>query len=130
MKNPIIDFTKDKRAWVIFTNQTQLPFLRIFKRGFRHCFVLINDGKNWISVDPMANYMEVSVQDVPNDFDLPGWMKKQGHAVIDAPLSHTLQTSAPLMLFTCVEACKRMLGIHKRSVLTPWQLYKYLRRLS
>jgi hypothetical protein len=128
MNNPLIDYTKEKRAWVVFTNQTELPFLRFFKRGFRHCFVLLHDGEHWISVDPMATYMEVSVQDVPSDFDLPAWLKKHGHAVIDAPLSQKLRTSAPLMAFTCVEACKRVLGIHKISIITPWQLYQYLHR--
>ncbi len=126
MKNPLTDYSKEQRAWVVFTNQTELPFLRFFKRGFRHCFVLLHDGDHWISVDPMANYMEVAVQNVPSDFDLPTWLKRRGHAVIDAPLSQKLRTSAPIMAFTCVEACKRILGIHKITILTPWQLYRHL----
>ena len=33
---------------------------------------------------------------------------------------------APFMLFTCVEAVKRVLGIHRRGIVTPWQLYRHL----
>jgi len=130
MKNPLSDYSKEQRAWVVFTNQTELSFLKLFKRGFRHCFVLIHDGEHWISVDPMAHYMEVSIQNVPCDFDLPIWLERRGHTVIDAKLSQEMRTSAPFMIFTCVEACKRILGIHKISILTPWQLYKYLKQTS
>lgn len=130
MKNQLSEYAKEKHAWVVFTNQSELVSVRFLKKGFRHCFVLIHDGVHWVSVDPMANYMEVAVQNVPGDFDLPGWLKKQGHAVIDAPLSKRVKTSAPVMLFTCVEACKRILGIHKISIITPWQLYRHLSHLS
>ncbi len=30
------------------------------------------------------------------------------------------------MPFTCVEAAKRVLGLHDRRVVTPWQLYRRL----
>jgi hypothetical protein len=116
-----------KRAWVVFTDQSELKSVRMLKRGFRHCFVLIHDGRRWISIDPMANYMEVMVHDqMSNDFDFIHWLEERGNAVIEARLTRNIMTCAPVMLFTCVEACKRILGVHKFSVLTPWQLYRYL----
>ncbi len=115
-----------QQAWIIFTNQTDLPWLSLCKEGFRHCFVLIHDGQNWISVDPMANYMEVVVHSVPIEFDLPAWLEERGNHVIKANITREIKRSAPIMLFTCVEACKRILGIHKRFIFTPWQLYRHL----
>ena len=115
-----------RQVWVVFTNQTELPWVRIFKQGFRHCFILINDGNNWISVDPMANYMDVVVHHVPAAFDLSGWLEQRGHHLVETQISTEINKSAPWMLFTCVEACKRILGIHSRSIFTPWQLYQYL----
>ncbi len=129
IKNPeFIDISAlhSQKAWIVFTNQTDLPWLKIFKQGFRHCFVLIHDGKSWISIDPMANYMEVVSHDLPEDFDLPEWLEQHGHSVIPAKLTRNIKRSAPIMIFTCVEACKRILGIHKLTILTPWQLYRYL----
>ncbi len=116
----------DRRAWVVFTNQSELPWVKCFKKGFRHCFVMINDGENWVSIDPMSNYMDVVVHHVPHDFDLPKWLCGRGHSVIPASLNVDISKSAPWMVFTCVEACKRILGIHKRSIFTPWQLYRHL----
>ncbi len=113
-------------AWVVFTNQTQLLWLKILKKGFRHCFVIINDGKNWISIDPMSNYTDIAVHNISHDFDLPKWLRSRGHSVIKACLNNNIKKPAPWMFFTCVEACKRILGIHKRSIFTPWQLYRYL----
>jgi len=116
-----------KRVWVVFTDQSELKFVRMLKRGFRHCFVLINDGQRWISIDPMANYMEVMVHDhLPGDFNFIRWLEDHGHNVAEARLTRNIMTCAPVMLFTCVEACKRILGVHKFSILTPWQLYRYL----
>jgi len=115
-----------QKAWLVFTNQTELPWLRFFKKGFRHCFVIIHDGNSWISIDPMANYMEVLIHELPEDFDLPEWLENRGHSVVKANLTRNIKRSAPIMIFTCVEACKRILGIHKWSIFTPWQLYKYL----
>ncbi len=116
----------DRKVWVVFTNQSELPYLRFFKKNFRHCFVIINDGQNWISIDPMANYMDIVIHHLSRDFDLPKWLSSRGHRVIPASFNLDIKRPAPWMIFTCVEACKRVLGIHKRFIITPWQLYKYL----
>jgi hypothetical protein len=114
------------QAWVIFTGQGGLPWLKFLKKGFRHCYVLLNDGDHWISMDPMANYMDVSVHNhVPADFDLPRWLKTRGHTVVRAPVSR-IKKEAPWMMFTCTEAVKRVLGLHRRFIFTPWQLYRHL----
>lgn len=119
---------KVKQAWVVFTNHTCLPWLKIFKQDFRHCFVIMNDGTHWISVDPMAHYMDVVVYEVPATFDLPMWLVGRGHAVARAQIKDDLKKRAPWMVFTCVEACKRILGIHNRFIITPWQLFQFLRQ--
>ncbi len=117
----------DKRVWVVFTDQTDLPWIRVLKRGFRHCFVLIYDGRHWVSVDPMAHCTDVTVHDVPEGFDLPAWLAGQGHIVVSARLGREVRRAAPWMMFTCVEACKRVLGIRRRFIFTPWQFYNYLK---
>ncbi len=114
-------------AWVVFTNQTDLPWLRILKIGYRHCFIIIRDGEHWVSIDPMANYMDVGLHQVIDGVDLPYWLESQGHQVIQAGLNSNIDKAAPWMFFTCVEACKRVLGIHNRFVFTPYQLYRYLK---
>ncbi len=116
---------RDQKAWVVFSGQTDLPWLRIFRPGFRHCFVLLHDGVNWISLDPLSNYTEVLVHHVPPEFDLPHWLEGRGHKVVRTAMQRS-RKAAPFMLFTCVEAVKRVLGLHKRFIITPWQLYRHL----
>jgi hypothetical protein len=122
------NYTRQQRVWVVFTNQTDLSWLKILRKGFRHCFVIIHDGQNWISVDPLSNRMEVVVQDVPQGFDLPGWLKDQGHVVLRARILPHEFGIAPVRLFSCVETVKRILGIRGGMIFTPWQLYRYLQQ--
>ncbi len=114
-------------AWVVFSGQTDRPWLKCLKRGYRHCFVIINDGRRWLSFDPMLNYTDIRMHHhIPPEFDLPSWFNARGHHVLSAPLCQRPQKPAPFALFTCVEAVKRILGLHARLIITPWQLYRYL----
>ena len=115
------------KAWVIFSPQADMKYLKILKRGYRHCAILLNDGKHWITVDPLSNYTDINVHDVPLEFNLPLWMRDQGYTITTAPIQRT-NTPAPWGIFSCVESVKRVLGIHKRRIITPWQLYKYLQK--
>lgn len=120
------DITKDiQKAWVVFSGQTDLPWLKILKPGFRHCYVLLNDGEQWITVDPLSNYMDIAVHHVPQDFDLPRWMQSRGHLILPADIERK-DKQAPWMVFTCVEAVKRVIGLHSWTIITPWQLYRHL----
>ena len=115
------------KAWVAFSGQADLPWLKILKEGYRHCYIILNDGKRWIIIDPLSNYMDVSVHDMPLDFNLPLWMKSRGHIIVPAE-PRRIDKQAPWMPFSCVETVKRVLGIHQSLIFTPWQLYKFLRK--
>ena len=120
-----ISHPKPQEAWVVFSGQADLPWLKILKPGFRHCYVLINDGEHWISIDPLSCHTELMVHHIAPQFDLPGWLTSRGYTVITAPITPK-RTVAPIGIYSCVEAVKRLLGIHNRWVMTPWQLYKTL----
>lgn len=118
---------KDQKAWVVFSGQTDLPWLRWLRPGFRHCFVVLHDGMHWLTVDPMLHRMDVRVhRDLPRDFDLPRWLAGRGQFVMPAAVDVKRRKPAPWRPFTCVEAVKRVLGLHAGFILTPWQLYRYL----
>lgn len=117
----------ERMLWVVFSDETDLPFLKCLRRGFRHCFVVIRDRGHWISYDPLAHYTELFWVDVPETFDLLGWLSEQGMTVIKVPSSLCpKQKIFPPMMFTCVEAVKRMIGLRGWWILTPWQLYAAL----
>ncbi len=128
MSGLLTTISESQKAWVVFSGQTEISWLKFLKPGFRHCYVLINDGERWTSIDPLSHVTEISVHHhVPADFDLAGWLRARGNRVVPAPLQRDITKPAPFMLFTCVEAVKRILGIHRRSVITPWQLYRHLK---
>lgn len=131
MKDRAGDHAKEQNAWVVFSGKADLPWLKILKPGFRHCFILLNDGRFWSSLDPMLNYMDMcTYYHVSADFDLPSWLEKQDLRVVPARMDRTKKKPAPWALFSCVEAVKRILGIHARLVFTPWQLYRHLNHLE
>jgi hypothetical protein len=113
-------------AWVVFSGEADLWWLRILKPGFRHCFVVARDEKNWIVLDPLSPHLELAVLPLPRSFDLPRWLEKQNLKVLHAPIQRHHTKSAPLNMFSCVEVIKRFLGIHVRGIMTPWQLYCFL----
>ncbi len=112
-------------AWVVFSGQCELAWLRLLRPGFRHCYVVLNDGRHWISFDPLSNYTDINVHHLPPQFNMPLWLQDRGFTVMKAHI-HRTRKQAPWMPHTCVEAVKRVIGLHARSILTPWQLYQYL----
>ncbi|MCB9996625.1 MAG: hypothetical protein H6869_09335 [Rhodospirillales bacterium] len=121
------DVVKNLKAWVVFSGQVDRPWLRVLRPGFRHCFVILNDGHHWLSFDPMLNHIDLRVHGhVPPSFDLPAWLSSRGQTVVAADVDHTHKEPMPLALFTCVEAVKRILGLHRLAIQTPWQLYSFL----
>lgn len=71
--------------------------------------------------------MDVNVSHIPAHADLPAWFKAQGHEIVVAKMDQTKQKMAPVLPFTCVEALKRLLGIHSMRIWTPYQLYTFLK---
>lgn len=115
-----------RSALVVFCDATDLPWLRLLKPGFRHVFVALADGPHWITLDPLSPHTEVAVQPVPAGFDLAGWFREQGLVVVEAAVARGHRRPAPFGPFTCVEAVKRVLGLHAPFILTPFQLYRRL----
>lgn len=120
------------RAWCVFTDDGEwkktMPFLRLLREGYRHCFVVAHDGTDWITMDSMAGFTEITVhRHLDKDYDLPGWLAECPGSVVIAARMQRLYKPAPPGFFTCVEACKRFLGIHHAFIVTPYQLYRYLK---
>ena len=122
------DPNQPQEAWVVFSGEAELWWLRLLKPGFRHCFAIARDTKNWIVLDPLSPHLEVSVLPLPHGFDVPRWLMEQNMTVIRAPIKRDYARCAPTNWFSCVEVIKRFLGIHTRRILTPWQLYRFLQK--
>tara|TARA_R110000868_G_scaffold4155_23_gene25479 strand:- start:6706 stop:7059 length:354 start_codon:yes stop_codon:yes gene_type:complete len=116
------------RAVIVFHGRGQgwcAPFL---EPGFRHCFVCVLDDARgiWIRLDGRAGIPELRAE-AAADFDLAGFFRAAGFAVIELENHVPRPPRTPLMLGTCVGAAKRVLGLRAPFVLTPKQLFRRLR---
>ncbi len=118
---------KQQSIWIVFTGKTDIAWLKILKPGFRHCYALIHDGYKWISIDPLASHTDIEIHHhISPDYDLPGWLECQGNQILHIPYLYNHRKSAPFAFFSCVEMMKRLIGLHRFFIMTPWQLYKFL----
>lgn len=114
------------RALVVFGGEPALWWLRLLPRGFRHCFVVLGSPSGWLVMDPLSHQTQLSPLGVEAGFDLAGWYRAHGLTVVEVPLRPAARRAAPWRPFTCVEAVKRVLGVHAGGVFTPRQLYRHL----
>ena len=111
-------------ALVGFVDNGGLWWLRALRPGFRHCFVAVRDEPFWVVLDPLSHHTLVRVE---TEDDLASGYRRLGITVVATRLRSPPPRPAPWRPYTCVEAVKRVLGIHAPWVLTPWQLYLWLR---
>ncbi len=113
-------------ALVVFSGQADLKWLKILKPGFRHCFVVIENRGRWILLNPLSHKTEIAVLEGVTGKELINCYRDQGLRVVPWLLGPVRQKPAPWGLYTCVEAVKRILGIHAHRIITPLNLYKFL----
>ena len=125
------------RALVVFSGQTDLVWLRALRTGYRHCFVLIEGrcpgvpanqfGGGWVLYNPLSNATQINLWPLHDEKTIRAWLSQQGYTVVESYVRPLTARVLPWRPFTCVEAVKRALGLHKRGVFTPWQLYQCIK---
>lgn len=113
-------------AIVLFAGDTQLKWLRFLRQGFRHCLVAVSVGRAWVIIDPLSHKTALSVVEGLSAEELAEWFERQGMRAVRTFVRSAPAKLAPLAPATCVEAVKRVLGIHAWSVVTPRQLHDHL----
>lgn len=122
------------RALVAFSGQTELAWLRLLRPGFRHCFALLESpeseahGGAWVLYNPLSNGTQIAVWSLNDEETIRAWLRQHGYEVLETvvrPISARVFGWRP---YTCVEALKRVLGLHAPGVFTPWQLYRYINK--
>lgn len=126
----MLDRRDDTPALVVFSDQTDLWWLKCLRRGFRHCFVVLRLGDKWVAIDPMAHVLEVSLPDLPDAFDLAAWFRRSGLSVVETRVRPPVRRTYPPLYLSCVEVVKRILGLRCPFVITPAQLYRHLKGVS
>lgn len=119
------------RAVVVFAEETRLPKLRRLKPGFRHCYVYLRLEQGWIGMDPLSHVWEI--RHFPyweREADLAAHLRRLGQCALTVPVFEPPARLAPPLPVSCVEAVKRLIGLHSWSVRTPWELFLLLKKIS
>lgn len=119
------------RAIVVFHGKVDHWWVRFLKQGFKHCFILLEDTHHhrWLLIEPLGSQFEFWTDPhfPTNSMCDPAlFYKNVGYSVIETSIKKSPRKIAPANLCTCVEVIKRILGIHHRWILTPYQLYNHL----
>lgn len=63
MKGYIHITRRFEKAYVVFTDNTDLWWLRLLKPGFRHCYLLLSGrgGRCWLELNPCSDQIAVSL---------------------------------------------------------------------
>ena len=120
-------YERARVALVVFSGEADLKWLKILKPGFRHCFIVLKNRRHWVIYNPLSHRTEIAViEDIPGT-DFIDWYREQGYRVVPWTMRPVRLRPAPWGFYTCVEALKRVLGIHSPWVITPWNLYNFLK---
>jgi hypothetical protein len=117
--------------WAVFSNDTDIGFLKILKHGYRHCFIIMQQDARWVIIDPRADKTDIQILPHPPHFNFPRYLTEQGKTVVK--ISNTFKTPrkiASILPISCVETLKRVIGLHQWWVLTPHQLYRALLKIQ
>lgn len=109
---------------IVFVGAVRIRCLKQLRRGFRHCFVVIIFDAACITFDPLSHQTFLGYAGELDPKRLARSYQRLGFTVIQSSILAAPSRLAPVRPFTCVEAVKRVLGMHLPRVFTPWQLFR------
>lgn len=121
--NPAIN----AKVLVVFSGKTDLWFLAGLATGFKYCFALVEQSAGWILYDPLSNRSVIMFYENLTKEEVVAWYEHNDCKVVEAVIDDCMPIKmAPLLPYTCVEAVKRLLGIHRWLLFSPRQLFNFL----
>lgn len=117
-----------RAAVVVFADTDGPWWMKLLRPGFRHCFVVVAADSGWVVIEPLLHCTEILTLALPAGADPASWYRAQGYVTVSTWLKSPPRRLAPVRPHTCVEVVKRVLGISSGKILTPWQLFQFLRQ--
>ncbi len=117
------------RAFVLFRNERNFKFLRILKKDFRHCAVILENKNHWLYIDQTFFQTEFRVWE-KNANPLEIFLDNNWKILETSPPKISQKNIFRLGWIDCVSMTKRVLGIRKRKIFTPFQLYNFLIKIN
>ena len=112
--------------YVVFMDAPQKPYLKLLKRGFRHCAYVVRHNEEWIIYDPLSRHTDLMIS---TDADLITRFEKAGFSCV--PVQSRQPVTRGIIIpeiISCVTQIKRILGVRNICIQTPYQFYKFLQK--
>ncbi len=116
------------RALAVFHGAGRGLAVRLFcghRPGFRHCFAVLETEAGWLRIDAQAHRTAVELV-APPGYDLAAFYRDAGLTVVETEAREPPRRALAPTWFSCVEAAKRLLGLQRWWIWTPWQLFRCL----
>lgn len=104
----------ESTAVIVFDNECKRWYSRFLNKHVNHCYLCVADSGKWLTVEPTQECVNIGFSD-----KLPA-----GILYCKVPLN---SINGYPFFPSCVGLVKHLCGINKPFIVTPWQLYKYLR---
>lgn len=100
--------------------------MRRLRKGFKHCLAVTqSQGKQfWIIIDPKSGNLMPEI--LPSNFKLSDIFPNSTIMKCEVVIPKKIHNR--FWHINCVEIVKRILGISNCKIITPYQLYKYLKK--
>jgi hypothetical protein len=110
----------------VYFTYTDRPYwwTRFLKKGFSHVFVLIPQHEGYLFIE--STLSSIDVKYLTEHSKLPKSLDKSSVVVKYCTEIDYNLTSSWLRPCTCVEVVKRIIGLDKWWIFTPYQLYRYI----
>lgn len=123
---------REASVLVVFADAPEKPLLRVLRPGFRHCFMLVSGVRagEWICLDPQSHRVRCESWCYSPIFDPYAYYQALGYHCVWAGYPQSVARKIRFGPMSCVELVKRVLGISGFWIITPWQLYRHLRKTT
>ncbi len=115
------------QALVVFEDRPESFWLRLLRPGFRHCFCLLRQPTGWLLLDSRSRSLDIRQVPPCGADTLARTFVELGAHVVGLAAGRGTDRRLPPRPFTCVELVKRAVGCGDPGVLSPFQLYRWLR---
>lgn len=112
----------DDAVYVVFGDDSGQWWSPILKKGIRHCKLIAPCNGQWIIYEKVAKRFDLYIVD-----SLDGIIGESDRTVKAVKVA---KQRGPFMLNTCVGHCKQILGVTNPFIITPYQLFKHLKRME
>ncbi|MCR0984767.1 hypothetical protein [Roseomonas populi] len=117
--------------WLAFGGGADQGWMRLLRPGFRHCFAGLRDEAGWTVLDPLAGRLLVTRLTVEPGFDLPGFWRRAGCRVLGPFVPGAPARGWPgVVPLSCVSLCRALLGPAAPFAVTPFGLFRRLKKVS